>query len=183
MARLGYVGDRFLQRLGLGGRSAISLVGGMACAIPAVMAARAIPDRRERLLTILVTPMMTCSARLPVYAFLIAFVVPEAPGVGSQAGIVFVWTLSHQHSGHPHRWRGSFIAPSPEPRPARTRRRMAALPLSQVVLGRRKHDPPRCNFSSIRWKGDSSPSVVLWGSAFLERVSGGTTGDGPCSTT
>ena len=64
-------------KLGLGGRSTVSLVGGMACAVPAVMAARALPDRRERLLTILVTPMMTCSARLPVYAFLIAFVVPD----------------------------------------------------------------------------------------------------------
>ena len=93
MARLGYVGDRFLQRLGLGGRSAVSLVGGMACAIPAVMAARAIPDRRERLLTILVTPMMTCSARLPVYAFLIAFVVPEGTWGGFNKQGLFLYGL------------------------------------------------------------------------------------------
>ena len=53
------MGDRFPRKLGLGGRSTVSLVGGMACAVPAVMAARALPDRRERLLTILVTPMMT----------------------------------------------------------------------------------------------------------------------------
>jgi ferrous iron transport protein B len=86
MARLGYVGDRFLRKLGLGGRSTVSLVGGMACAVPAVMATRALPDRRERLLTILVTPMMTCSARLPVYAFLIAFVVPDGT----------VWGMNHQ---------------------------------------------------------------------------------------
>lgn len=77
MARLGYLSDRFFRRLGLTGRSSVSLVGGLACAVPAIMAARTISDRRSRLLTILVTPMMTCSARLPVYAFLIAFAVPD----------------------------------------------------------------------------------------------------------
>ena len=93
MARLGYVGDRFLRRLGLGGRSAVSLVGGMACAVPAVMAARALPDRRERLVTILVTPMMTCSARLPVYAFLIAFVVPDGTVLGFNRQGLFLYGL------------------------------------------------------------------------------------------
>ena len=93
MARLGYVGDRFLRRLGLGGRSAVSLVGGMACAVPAVMAARALPDRRERLVTILVTPMMTCSARLPVYAFLIAFVVPDGTVLGFNLQGLFLYGL------------------------------------------------------------------------------------------
>jgi ferrous iron transport protein B len=77
MARLGYLSDRFFRRLGLTGRSSISLVGGLACAVPAIMAARTISNKRARLLTILVTPMMTCSARLPVYAFLIAFAVPD----------------------------------------------------------------------------------------------------------
>ena len=93
MARLGYVGDRFLRRIGLGGRSAVSLVGGMACAVPAVMAARALPDRRERLVTILVTPMMTCSARLPVYAFLIAFVVPDGTVLGFNRQGLFLYGL------------------------------------------------------------------------------------------
>ena len=93
MARLGYVGDRFLRKLGLGGRSTVSLVGGMACAVPAVMAARALPDRRERLLTILVTPMMTCSARLPVYAFLIAFVVPDGTVWGMNRQGLFLYGL------------------------------------------------------------------------------------------
>ncbi len=93
MARLGYVGDRFLRKLGLGGRSAVSLVGGMACAVPAVMAARALPDRRERLLTILVTPLMTCSARLPVYAFLIAFVVPAGSVWGMNRQGLFLYGL------------------------------------------------------------------------------------------
>lgn len=93
MARLGYVGDRFLRKLGLGGRSAVSLVGGLACAVPAVMAARALPDRRERLLTILVTPLMTCSARLPVYAFLIAFVVPDGTLWGLNRQGLFLYGL------------------------------------------------------------------------------------------
>jgi len=77
MARLGYLSDRFFRSLGLTGRSSISLVGGLACAVPAIMAARTIADTRSRLITILVTPLMTCAARLPVYAFLIAFIVPE----------------------------------------------------------------------------------------------------------
>ena len=77
MARLGYLSDRFFKALGLSGRSTISLVGGLACAVPAIMAARTITSKRSRLITILITPMMTCSARLPVYAFLIAFAVPE----------------------------------------------------------------------------------------------------------
>ncbi len=82
MARVGFLGDRFLQRLGLTGRSLVPLVSGMACAVPAVLAARSIPGKRERLLTILVTPLMTCSARLPVYAFLIAFIVPDQTVAG-----------------------------------------------------------------------------------------------------
>lgn len=83
MARVGFLGDRFLQRLGLNGRSIVPLVGGMACAVPAVLAARTIPGKRERLLTILVTPLMTCSARLPVYAFLIGFLVPDTTVLGT----------------------------------------------------------------------------------------------------
>ncbi|MBM55380.1 MAG: ferrous iron transport protein B [Euryarchaeota archaeon] len=82
MARLGYLSDRVFRSLGLTGRSTVSLVGGLACAVPAIMAARTIQNKRARLLTILVTPLMTCSARLPVYAFLIAFLVPEETVVG-----------------------------------------------------------------------------------------------------
>jgi len=82
MARLGYLSDRFFRHLGLTGRSSVSLVGGLACAVPAIMAARTISDKRARLLTILVTPMMTCAARLPVYAFLIAFAVPDEMVLG-----------------------------------------------------------------------------------------------------
>ena len=93
MARLGYVGERVLRRLGLGGRSTVSLVGGLACAVPAVMAARALPDRRQRLLTVLITPVMTCSARLPVYAFLIAFIVPSGTVWGFNRQGLFLYGL------------------------------------------------------------------------------------------
>lgn len=79
MTRVAFMNDRWLRALGLDGRSAIPLLGGFACAIPAILGARTIPGKRERLLTILITPWMTCSARLPVYLFLIGFVVPSQP--------------------------------------------------------------------------------------------------------
>ena len=93
MARSRIRGGPVPAQAGLGGRGTVSLVGGMACAVPAVMAARALPDRRERLLTILVTPMMTCSARLPVYAFLIAFVVPDGTVWGMNRQGLFLYGL------------------------------------------------------------------------------------------
>jgi len=79
MTRVAFMNDRWLRALGLDGRATIPLLGGFACAIPAIMSARTIPGKRERLLTILITPWMTCSARLPVYLFLIGFVVPDQP--------------------------------------------------------------------------------------------------------
>ncbi|MDA7742851.1 ferrous iron transport protein B [Flavobacteriales bacterium] len=95
MARVGFLGDRLLQHLGLSGRSVVPLVGGLACAVPAIMAARSIQSKRERLITILVTPLMTCSARLPVYAFLIGFIVPDQHvwgGMFNQQGL-FLFSL------------------------------------------------------------------------------------------
>ena len=79
MTRVAFMNDRWLRALGLDGRATIPLLGGFACSIPAIMSARTIPGKRERLLTILITPWMTCSARLPVYLFLIGFVVPDQP--------------------------------------------------------------------------------------------------------
>lgn len=76
MARVSFMSDRWLRKFGLQGRSVVPLLGGVACAVPAILAARTIPDRKERLLTIMVTPFMSCSARLPVYALLIALVIP-----------------------------------------------------------------------------------------------------------
>ncbi len=77
MARISYLSDRLLQKFGLSGSSVIPLMSGMACAIPAIMSARAIKNERERLAVILITPFMTCAARLPVYTILIALVFPD----------------------------------------------------------------------------------------------------------
>ena len=77
MARAVYLFDRLLQRFGMNGRSLVALVSGTACAIPAIMSARTITNRRERLITILVTPFISCSARLPVYAVLVGLIVPS----------------------------------------------------------------------------------------------------------
>jgi ferrous iron transport protein B len=77
MARISFLTDRLMRSAGLNGRSVMPLISGMACAIPAVMAARTIENRKERLITILVTPLMSCSARLPIYVILIALVIPD----------------------------------------------------------------------------------------------------------
>ncbi len=77
MARVVVLMDKLFQHVGLSGRSIVPLISGVACAIPAVMAARTIANPKERLITILVTPLMSCSARLPVYTVLIALVVPN----------------------------------------------------------------------------------------------------------
>lgn len=77
MARISFLTDRVMRSTGLNGRSVMPLISGMACAIPAIMAARTIENPKERLITILVTPLMSCSARLPIYTILIALTVPE----------------------------------------------------------------------------------------------------------
>jgi len=77
MSRVVFLMDRGLRKFGLSGKSVIPLISGTACAIPAVMATRNIENWRERLITILVTPFTTCSARLPVYAILISLVIPK----------------------------------------------------------------------------------------------------------
>ncbi len=92
MARISFLTDRLMRSVGLGGRSVMPLVSGMACAVPAVMAARTITAPKERLLTILVTPLMSCSARLPVYTVLIALVIPDVRllGIFSVKGLVLM---------------------------------------------------------------------------------------------
>ncbi len=77
MARAAFMMDRIMSACGLSGKSFIPMLSGFACAIPGVMAARVIEDRRDRLATILVTPLMSCSARLPVYSILIAGFIPK----------------------------------------------------------------------------------------------------------
>ena len=77
MIRVVFLMDRIMRRFGLSGKSLVPLISGTACAIPAVMATRNIENWKERLITILVTPFTTCSARLPVYLIIIALVIPE----------------------------------------------------------------------------------------------------------
>jgi len=78
MSRVVFLMDRIMKKFGLNGRSVVPLMSGIACAIPAIMAARTIENRKERLITILVTPFMTCAARLPVYVIIIALIIPES---------------------------------------------------------------------------------------------------------
>jgi ferrous iron transport protein B len=76
MARISFLTDRIMRSAGLNGRSVMPLISGMACAVPAIMAARTIQNKKERLITIMITPLMSCSARLPVYTILIGLVIP-----------------------------------------------------------------------------------------------------------
>ncbi|MDT0675277.1 ferrous iron transport protein B [Autumnicola musiva] len=82
MSRVVFLMDRLMRRFGLSGKSVVPLVSGTACAIPAVMATRNIENWKERLITILVVPFTTCSARLPVYLIIIALVIPEGTFMG-----------------------------------------------------------------------------------------------------
>ncbi len=77
MARISFLSDRLMRSVGLNGKSVMPMISGFACAVPAIMSARNIENRKERLLTILITPLMSCSARLPVYTILIALVIPK----------------------------------------------------------------------------------------------------------
>ena len=87
LARAAYLMDRLMVRLGLSGKSFIPLLSSFACAIPGVMAARVIENRRDRLTTILVAPLMSCSARLPVYTLLIAAFIPDRKFLGGLVGL------------------------------------------------------------------------------------------------
>ncbi|MBY0400943.1 ferrous iron transporter B, partial [Myxococcota bacterium] len=82
MARAAFVIDRAMGRIGLEGRSFVALLSSYACAVPGIMATRTIPSPRDRLVTILVAPLMTCSARLPVYTLLISAFVPDRAVAG-----------------------------------------------------------------------------------------------------
>ena len=92
MARISFLTDRVMRTAGLNGRSVMPLISGMACAVPAIMAARTIQNRKERLITILVTPLMSCSARLPVYTMLIGLVIPDYKllGIFNLQGLVLM---------------------------------------------------------------------------------------------
>lgn len=77
MSRVMFIMDKVMRKFGLSGRSVVPLISGVACAVPAIMATRSISSWKDRLITIMVTPLMSCSARLPIYTILIALVVPE----------------------------------------------------------------------------------------------------------
>jgi len=119
MARAVYLSDNLMRRFGLNGRSFVSLISGIACAVPAIMTARGITNRQERLATIFVTPFMSCSARLPVYALLIAFAVPASSSLGgllnlkglAMFGLYFIGAFTALASS----WLIKHFFPSPEP--------------------------------------------------------------------
>lgn len=86
MARAAVIADRLMHRVGLQGKSFLPLLSACACAIPAIMSARTVEDERDRIATVFIAPFMTCSARLPVYALLIAAFVPAGPLLGPFLG-------------------------------------------------------------------------------------------------
>ena len=97
LPRAAYLLDRVMGSVGLSGRSFIPLLSSFACAIPGIMATRSISNSRDRLITILIAPMMTCSARLPVYALLISAFIPEQKlwvGIDLQGLVLFLLYLS-----------------------------------------------------------------------------------------
>ncbi|MEZ4883804.1 MAG: ferrous iron transport protein B [Chitinophagales bacterium] len=91
MARAVFIFDKLMQKFGLNGRSIVALVSGGACAIPAIMSTRTISNWKERLITIMVTPLISCSARIPVYTVLVGFVVPSITvwGIFNAQGLIF----------------------------------------------------------------------------------------------
>ena len=97
MVRAAFLMDRLMARAGLSGRAFIPLLSSFACAIPGIMATRTIDDEKDRLTTILIAPLMTCSARLPVYAIVIGAFIPAtnvAPGIGLQGLVLFILYLT-----------------------------------------------------------------------------------------
>lgn len=92
MARVSFIMDKLMRRIGLHGRSVVPLIGGLACAVPAIMSTRTISNWKERIITIMVTPLMSCSARLPVYTLLISLVIPDkmVGGIFQLQGLVLM---------------------------------------------------------------------------------------------
>ncbi|MEI7735616.1 MAG: ferrous iron transport protein B [Ferruginibacter sp.] len=92
MARISFLTDKLMRKVGLNGKSVMPMISGYACAVPAIMSARNIENKKERLLTILITPLMSCSARLPVYTILISLIIPSKLYLGflSLQGLVMM---------------------------------------------------------------------------------------------
>ncbi|MBK7762703.1 MAG: ferrous iron transport protein B [Bacteroidetes bacterium] len=92
MSRISFLTDKLMRSAGLNGKSVMPMISAMACAVPAIMAARTIENKKEKLITILVTPLMSCSARLPVYTVLVSLVVPNQRilGIFNMQGFVMM---------------------------------------------------------------------------------------------
>ncbi len=82
MARVTFMMDKIMRKVGLNGKSVVPLIGGLACAVPSIMSARTIENWKDRIITIMVTPLVSCSARLPIYTLLISLVVPDGKVAG-----------------------------------------------------------------------------------------------------
>jgi ferrous iron transport protein B len=82
MQRIVFLMDRLMQWFGMSGKSVVPMISGLACAIPAIMSSRTIENKKERLITILITPLITCSARIPVYIVIIALIIPDDAFIG-----------------------------------------------------------------------------------------------------
>lgn len=82
MARVTFMMDKIMRKVGLNGKSVVPLIGGLACAVPSIMSARTIENWKDRIITIMVTPLVSCSARLPIYTLLISLVVPAKTVLG-----------------------------------------------------------------------------------------------------
>ena len=98
MARVTFMLDKLMKKVGLNGKSVVPLIGSIACAVPAIMAARTIENWKDRIITIMVAPLISCSARLPVYTILIALVVPSKIVLGfvnlQALALMFMYLLS-----------------------------------------------------------------------------------------
>jgi ferrous iron transport protein B len=92
MARISFLSDKVMRKVGMNGKSVMPMISGFACAVPAIMSTRNIENKKERLLTILITPLMSCSARLPIFTVLIALVIPKTYilGIISIQGLVMM---------------------------------------------------------------------------------------------
>ena len=93
MSRVVFLMDKIMRRFGLSGKSIVPLISGTACAIPAIVSPRNIDNWKEPLITILITPFFTCSARLPVYAILISLIIPEKRLLGFTLKILTLTSL------------------------------------------------------------------------------------------
>ena len=103
MARIAFVMDKLLRKIGLSGRSFVPMIIGFGCSVPAIMATRTLPSERDRKMTVLLTPFMSCSAKMPIYAFFAAGFFPGKSALvmtilyftGIVVGIAFAWILDH----------------------------------------------------------------------------------------